>query len=70
MKFDFTKGKTAKYLVSIYMPCGCNDQLYYHYYKEAKEKFKTLCNCGHYDAGTRFGLYDMTKDVRKDYAKI
>ena len=70
MRFDFTKGKTAVYMVSIYTPDGCDDHLYYHYYKEAMEKFQKLKNSEHYEKGTSFSIYDMNKDVRKEYCRI
>ena len=70
MKFDFTKGKSAKYMVSIYMPDGCHDQLYYHYYREAKTKLDKLSTCGHYERGTVISLYDIKNDIRKDYKII
>ena len=70
MRFDFTKGKTAKYMVSIYMPDGCYDHLYYHSHREAKEKFDKLSKSGHYEKGTAMSLYDIQKDIRKEYARI
>lgn len=70
MTFDFTKGKTAKYLVTIHMPDGCNDKLYYHYLKDAECEVRTLTCSGYYEKGTRFSLYDMVNDVRKIYKKI
>lgn len=70
MRFYFTNGKTAVYMVSIYTPDGYNDHLYYHYYKEAFEKFQKLKDSGHYERGTSFSIYDMKKDIRKEYVKI
>jgi hypothetical protein len=70
MKFDFTKGKPARYLVGIYMPDGCYDHLYYHYYREAKRKLNDLKNSGHYEKGTHMSLLDMIKDERKEFITI
>lgn len=70
MRFDKTLGKEAWYMVSIHMPDGCNDFLYYHYYKDAKDKFKWLCECGHYERETSFSLWDIRKDERKNYVRI
>ena len=70
MKFDFTKGKPARYLVGIYMPNGCHDHIYYHYYKEAKQKIKQLIDSKHYEKGTRISLSDIKKDIRKEYIRL
>lgn len=70
MKFDFTKGKPARYLVGIYMPDGCYDHLYYHYYREAKQKIKQLIDSKHYEKGTRISLSDIKKDIRKEYIRL
>lgn len=70
MRFDFTKGKTLKYMVSLYMPDGCNDHMYFHYYKEAKDKLMKLSRSGFYEKGTSFSLYDIVKDIRKEYIRI
>lgn len=70
MRFDFTKAKKAVYMVSVYMPDGCTDHLYYHYYKEAKKKFNYLISSGFYEKGTAFSIYNMERDIRKDYKKL
>lgn len=67
MRFDHTKGKTARYVVTLY---GWNveDHSYFHYYKEAKSLFDRLK--GHQDCGTVLSIYDLSKDVRKDFIKF
>lgn len=70
MIFDFTKGKATRYMLSIYMPDGCNDQLYYHYYREAKAKYESLKNSGYYEKGTIISIYDMKQDVSTECARI
>lgn len=68
MKFDFTHDKPANYVVSIY---GWNngDQLYYHYYKEAKQKFEEIKNKG-LKMGTSLSIWDLKKDIRKAFIKF
>ena len=70
MKFDFTEGKSAIYMVSIYDHVGCHDQLYYHYYRDAEAKLKELSESGFYESGTVMSLYDIKKDVRKRFIRI
>jgi len=70
MKFNFTKGKSANYIVSIYEPDGCHDQLYYHYHREAKDKLNELKGSGCYEKGTIISLYDIHKDIRKEFVRI
>lgn len=70
MKFDRTKGKKARYLVSVY---GWNveDRYYYHYYREAKALFNEIkgkrTTSGN---GNVVSVYDIEKDVRKDFARL
>lgn len=68
MRFDRTKGQTAKYLVSIYGET-VEDKYYYHYFKEADKFFNSLLRCV-WEAGTAISLYDMQKDVRKAFIKF
>lgn len=70
MKFDFTKGQPAKYMVSIYEPDGSHDKLYYHYFREAKRKVNWLKENESYEKGTIISLYDMQKDARKEFVRI
>lgn len=68
MRFDYTKGEEAKYVVSLYN-WNINDHLYYHTYKEAKEHFNKLKN-GFFPEGTVVSIYDLKKDVRKAFKKF
>lgn len=70
MKFDFTKGQPAKYMVSVYDPAGCHDQLYYHYFKEAKAELCRLKESGFYEKGTIISIYDLQKDIRKEFIRV
>lgn len=67
MRFDYTHGNEAKYMVSLY---GWNVQDYYYYasYKDAKEAFKNIQSEGHKDVA--LSLWDLKKDVRKEYVKF
>ena len=67
MKFDYTKGKTARYMVSAYRWNG-SDQYYLHYYKEAKQIFELMKT--HESEDTIITIYDMKTDTCKDYRKI
>lgn len=68
MRFDRTGGKTARYMVSIYRGL-VNDQIYYHYYKQAKDCFEGIKNGGA-EAGNIISVYDLDKDIRKDFARL
>lgn len=71
MRFCHTNGKDGRYLVAIHYNVF-SDYHYYHYYREAKKKFdelKASGDAGHAMKGTALSLYDMVKDVRKEYAK-
>lgn len=68
MRFDHTKGQKAKYLVSLHWETGY-DLFYYHYYKDAKAKFDRLKAAEPREARS-ISLYDMVKDVRKEFARI
>ena len=68
MKFDRTDGKQARYMVSIYRERTA-DQIYYHYYRPAKECFDRIKN-GEQEKGNTISLYDINKDVRKAFAKL
>ena len=66
MKFNYTKGEEARYLVMVYMELG-DDQYYYHTYREAKAKFEALKEDESLEDGAHLSIYDMINDVRKDY---
>ena len=68
MKFDFTKGKSPKYMVSIYGEL-IEDKIIYHYYRDAMSKFASIVAQGQ-PQGVAVSVYDMTKDVRKAYKKF
>lgn len=68
MRFDYTKGKEAKYLVGIHGE-NFGDQYYFHYYKEAKAMFDKMKE-NHRGSGVALNLYDMTNDVRKAFLKL
>jgi hypothetical protein len=67
MRFDYTNGRPAKYLVSIYC-FNCHDLLLYPDYRTAKAAFKKLKEEPH-DKGTVLSLYDYQKDVRKEMVR-
>ena len=68
MRFDRTDGKKARYMVSIYRGM-VNDQIYYHYYKQAKACFDGIKNGGA-ETGNIISVYDLSKDTRKDFARL
>jgi hypothetical protein len=67
MRFNYTKGQYANYMVSIHREIG-EDFYYFHYFKEAKEFFDTAKT--RETKGTSLSLWDMKKDIRKDYERI
>ena len=67
MRFDYTKGQVAKYMVSIHRESG-DDFYYFHYFKGAKELFDSAKT--REAEGTSLSLYDMKKDIRKEYARV
>lgn len=67
MKFDYTKGKKARYLVNIY-GWNASDQYYFHYFREAKEMFNNIKEKS-LKEGRSVSIYDLTKDIRKEFAK-
>lgn len=63
MRYDYTKGKEARYILSVNRWNG-SDYLYFHEYSEAKrafEKHKLIVE----EYGTSLNIYDLKKDVRK-----
>ena len=67
MRFDCTKGQYAKYMVSIHRECG-EDFCYFHTFKEAKDFFDRKKESE--GAGTSISLWDIKKDIRKDYVRV
>ena len=68
MKFYHTLGKEPKYMVQVYTEIW-DDQYYFVEYRKAMDKFKELKGCA-WGEGTSISLYDMRKDIRKEYEKI
>ena len=67
MRFDYTKGKEPRYMVSSHRELT-DDHCYFHYYKEAAEMFEKLKTSETH--GTSISLYDLKLDVRKAYARV
>ena len=68
MKFDFTHGKSAKYLVSVHR-WDISDQYYVHSMKDAKEIFENL-KVKNQPSDTTISIYDLIRDIRKDYVRV
>lgn len=68
MKFNYTKGRDPKYMVSLHRH-DVDDFYYFHYFKEAKELFKKLRD-GKQPKDTVINLWDVVHDVRKDYVRL
>lgn len=68
MRFDYTHGNKAKYMVSLY---GFNveDHYYCDTYKGAKAVYDGLLGASH-AKGTVLSLSDLTKDVRKEFKRF
>ena len=66
MRFDNTEGKNPKYMVTVY-GWSIEDHYYYAEYRRALNMFKKLRDS--VPGGTSVSLYDMVKDVRKEYAR-
>ena len=64
MKYDFTHGKTAQYQVGCYGEM-IDYPMFFHYYKDAKDCFNRQITSG--SKWVAVSLYDMKKDVRKDF---
>lgn len=66
MRLDYTKGNEAKYLVSIHD--SRNDDFYYFAnYRDAKTFFDKAKKSR--EKGAHLNLYDIKKDIRKEYAR-
>ena len=68
MRFDYTHGNGAKYIVTLY---GCNveDHYYLDTYKDAKRLFERIKG-GKHEKGTALSLSDIVKDHRKEFYKF
>lgn len=64
MKIDRTGGKEPRYMVSIYR-WNVSDYFYYHTYKEAKAFYDKVKDT---EQGI-ISLYDIKKDIRKEYTR-
>ena len=54
-------------MVSIHRESG-DDFYYFHYFKKAKELFDSAKTKE--AEGTSISLYDMKKDIRKEYVRV
>ena len=68
MRFDYCKGKSAKYVVSVYYEI-VEDHYYFHYYKEAKDFFERLKSNNTQGVTRTIKVSDLTKDITKDFYK-
>lgn len=70
MRFDYCKGKSAKYVVSVYYKM-VDDHYYFHYYKEAKDFFERLKNnTKTKEVARTIKVSDLEKDITKDFYKF
>lgn len=68
MKFNFTNGKTAKYMVSVYK-WNQQDCYYYHFFKDAMKKFESLKSLP-FEKDTVVSIYDVKNDIRKAFVRF
>ena len=61
----FHTDKEPRYMVSIYR-WSVSDAHYYRYYRDAKRFYDDQIKSEH-DEGTVISLYDIQKDVRKEF---
>ena len=68
MKFDYTDGNEARYMVSVY---GWNieDQYYVHTMFEARKLFKGLTEA-HKDSNVAISIYNLSTDTRKEFIRL
>ena len=70
MKFDYTHGEPARYLVIITWWNG-RDMYYFNTHKEAIKLYKSIqASSNDYPKGAVISLYDIRKDVRKEFSRI
>ena len=67
MRFNYTHGKEAKYQVSIHR-WNVSDFYYFSNYRDAKKCFNEWADGE--EEGTSLSLWDMGKDVRKEYVRL
>lgn len=75
MRFDYTHGKEARYVVVLYSLTGfSSDHYYFHEYRKAKEFFKQACETEQAreteSTVEAISVYDMKRDIRKDFCRI
>lgn len=68
MKFDYTHGKEAKYMVSAYCWSG-SDQYYVESMTQAKKLFESLKQSNE-GRDAVVSIYDLKKDIRKAFARV
>jgi len=68
MKFDYTHGNEAKYMVSAHR-WNVSDQYYVDSMKKAKELFEDIKQTNKGD-DVSVSIYDLKKDVRKAFARV
>ena len=68
MRFDYTQGKKAKYIVSVHS-WNVSDHYYCNCYKQAKELFDKLRENKEFK-GRTVSVYDLKNDIQKNFAKI
>lgn len=66
MRFDYTKGKSARYLVSLH-GWDVVDRYYFHYFKEAKDLFEQV-KANQLKEGHKVSIYDLKTDELKAFA--
>lgn len=64
MRFDYTEGKVANYLVSAHYET-VSDYYYFHYLKAANEVFERIVNNHNPKERIIIALDDLVKDKRK-----
>ena len=67
MKYDYTRGQSPRYLVSIY-GFDVEDKYYYHYYSHARILFNKLV-WKYAGRGYAISISDLATDTRKDFFK-
>lgn len=68
MNFDYTKGKSPRYMVFVYRGFT-NDRYFVHDYSTAKKLFDEL-KAQEAGSDSVVSIYDVEKDIRKEFAKV
>ena len=68
MKFNYTHGNKAKYMVNLY-GWDVEDHYYCDTYKAAKKLFDSIRERDH-EEGTVLSITDLTKDIRKEFVRF